>query len=309
LLNYAHLSKKPRQFRSFTGLEVGEFDSIYREIESRYEEYEIKRLSRKKKRERNVGAGRPFKLKLKDRLLMLLVYYRLYTTYTLAGYLFGLDQSNVCRDIKILEPLVSKCLPLPKKLYRKTRRLRTIEEIEQYFPGFKAFFDATEQEIPRPENKRRRKSYYSGKKKKHTVKKQVTVNKAGLILHQTGHEKGRKHDYAVYKDKHPVTPAQVENYADLGYKGADKDFPTVRFVLPVKKKRNRKRKLTKKQKRYNRRVARERAVVEHTIAKTKKYGIMGNKFRNNLRRYDKASNIVSGLVNFRIMRTNGMSLF
>ena len=199
MLNYAHLSKKPRQFRSFTGLEVGEFDSIYREIESKYEEHEIRRLSRKRKRERNVGAGRPFKLKLKDRLLMLLVYYRLYTTYTLAGYLFGLDQSNVCRDIKILEPLVRKCLPLPEKLYRKARRrLRTIEEVEQHSPGFKAFIEATEQEIPRPDNRRKRKSYYSGKKKKkHTVKKEVMVNKLGLILHQTGHEKGRKHDYAV----------------------------------------------------------------------------------------------------------------
>jgi len=41
-------------------------------------------------------------------------------------------------------------------LYKRTRRLRTIDEVEEYFPGFKAFIDATEQEIPRPENKRRR---------------------------------------------------------------------------------------------------------------------------------------------------------
>lgn len=307
MLNYANLSKKPRQFRSFTGLEVQEFDIIYQEIESKYEEYEIKHLSRKKRRERNVGAGRLFKLKLEDRLLMLLVYYRLYVTYILSGFLFALDQSNVCRDISYLEPLVRQCLPLPKKLYRKTRRLRTIDEVEQYFPGFKAFIDATEQEIPRPKNKRRRKSYYSGKKKKHTVKKQYMVNSHGLILHETGHSKGRKHDYSVFKDKHPVTPKQVENVVDLGYKGADKDFPTVRFVLPIKKKRNR-RKLTKKQKSYNRKLARQRVIVERTIARTKKYGIMGNKFRNNLRRYDRASSIVSGLVNFRIMRTNGMLL-
>lgn len=259
-----------------------------------------------RKRERAVGAGRHFKLSLKDRVLMLLVYYRLYITYTLAEYLFGLNQSNVCRDIKILEPLVRKCLPLPEKLYRKTRRLRTVEEVEQYFPGFKAFIDATEQEIPRPKNKRRRKSYYSGKKKKHTVKKEVMVNKLGLILHQTRHDKGRKHDYAVYKDKHPVTPPQVKNVVDLGYKGADKDFPTVRYALPVKKKQ--KRRLTKKQKRYNRKLARERVVVEHTIARTKKYGIMGTRFRNNLKRYDRASSIVSGLVNFRIMRANGLAL-
>ncbi|MEO9294908.1 MAG: transposase family protein [Nitrososphaera sp.] len=304
-MDYERLSKRPQIFRSFTGLEVQEFDAIYCEIESRYPSFEAKRLS-KRRRERAVGAGRHFKLSLKNRFLMLLVYYRLYITYTLAEYLFGLDQSNVCRDIQVLEPLVRKCMLLPEKLYRKTRRLRTIEEVEQYFPGFKAFIDAMEQEIPRPKDKRRRKSYYSGKKKKHTVKKQVMVNKLGLILHQTGHDKGRKHDYAIYKNKRPVTPPQVQNVADLGYKGADKDFPTVRYVLPIKKKR--KKKLTKKQKRYNRKVARERVVVEHTIARTKKYGIMGTRFRNRLKRYDRASSIVSGLVNFRIMRANGLSL-
>ena len=46
---------------------------------------------------RFTGAGRPFKLNVRDRLLMLLVYYRLYITYTLAGFLFDLDQSNICR--------------------------------------------------------------------------------------------------------------------------------------------------------------------------------------------------------------------
>ncbi len=65
-----------------------------------------------------VGAGRPFKLKVKERFLMLLVYYRLYITYTLSGFLFDLDQSNVYRDISIIEPLVKRCIPLPKKLYK-----------------------------------------------------------------------------------------------------------------------------------------------------------------------------------------------
>ena len=39
----------------------------------------------------STGAGRPFKLYVKDRFLMILVYYRLYITYTLAGFLFDLD--------------------------------------------------------------------------------------------------------------------------------------------------------------------------------------------------------------------------
>jgi hypothetical protein len=47
--------------------------NISREIESKYNEHERKRLSNRK-RKRDVGAGRrPFKLKLRERFMMLLV--------------------------------------------------------------------------------------------------------------------------------------------------------------------------------------------------------------------------------------------
>ena len=169
MLNYNRLSKKPLLFKSFTGLELSEFDSICKQVESKYPQYEIKRLS-KRNRKRNIGAGNHFKLNVRDRFLMLLVYYKLYITHTLAGFLFDLDQSNVHRDIRYMEPVVSSCIPLPQKLYNITRRLRSIEEVEIYLPGFKAFIDSTEQEILRPKNKNRKKEYYSGKRKKHTVK-------------------------------------------------------------------------------------------------------------------------------------------
>ena len=138
---------------------------------------------------------------------MLLVYYRLYITYALAGFLFDLDQSNVCRDIQKIEGLIRQCVPIPQKTYPITKRLKTPEEVEQYFPGFLAFTDCTEQQIPRPEDKRRRKAYYSGKKKRHTiVKNQITVNNRGYILHKIDYKKGSRHDYDIYKENHPVIP-------------------------------------------------------------------------------------------------------
>jgi hypothetical protein len=112
LLSYDRLSKKPRLFKSFTaGLIVQEFDDIYnKKIAKRYGKYELQRLSsaeRKTVRKRKACAvGRPFKLDIKNRFLILLVYYRLYITYTLAGFLFDLDQSNICRDIQKVEPLI-----------------------------------------------------------------------------------------------------------------------------------------------------------------------------------------------------------
>jgi len=71
---------------------VQEFDDINdKEITKGYLDYELKRLSKRKERKRDTGAGRPFKLDLKDRFLMLLIYYRIYITYTLSGFLFDLD--------------------------------------------------------------------------------------------------------------------------------------------------------------------------------------------------------------------------
>jgi hypothetical protein len=158
-----------------------------------------------------------------------------------------------------MEAVVSSCIPLPQKLYNITRRLRTIEEVEIYFPGFKAFIDSTEQEIQRPKDKRKRKNYYSGKKKRHSVKTQYMVNKEGIILHKSNkHKKGRQTAwlFCLQEWTSPLTPSQVENYFDLGYHGIENDFPNLKVLLPIKKKLN--IELSKTEKRYNKRHSRQR---------------------------------------------------
>ena len=60
--------------------------------------------------------------------------------------------------------------------------------------------------------------------------------------------------------------------------------------------------LTPKQKRFNRELSKARVVVEHTISRMKKFNIFGTEFRNRLRHYDAMTDIVSGLINFRILR-------
>ncbi len=282
-----------------------EFDDIYnKKIAKRYDKYELQRLSsikRKAVRERKVGAGRCFKLNIQDRFLMLVVYYRLYITYTLAGFLFNLDQSNICRDIQKIEPLIRNCLPIPQKIYNITKkRLRNPDEVEKYFPGFLSFIDSTEQQIPRPANKRKRKAYYSGKKKRHTVKTQIMVNNRGVIIHKVGHKKGCRHDYNIYKKNRPVTPKEVVNVVDLGYLGIENDFPQQLSSTPNRKKRNLQL-LSDDQKEYNQSHSKKRIVMEHTICKMKKYKILADVFRNRLKKHNKVSDIVSGLVNYRIM--------
>ncbi len=198
--------------------------------------------------------------------------------------------------------MIRQCVPIPQKIYNITKRLKTPEEVEKYFPGFLlAFTDCTEQQIPRPVDKERRKMYYSGKKKRHTiVKNQITVNNRGYILHKVGYNKGRKPDYDIYKKNHPaVIPKEVVNVFDLGILGVETDFPEQLSALPFKRKRN--QELSPKEKEYNVIHSKKRIIVEHTISRLKKYRIMSDIFRNKLRKYNKVTDIVAGLINYRIL--------
>ena len=312
MLSYEALSKKASIFKTFTGLEVDEFEALHSKLEAVNPSFEEKRLQRGD-RKRKAGAGHPFKLNLKNRFLMLLLYYRLYVSSTLMGFLFELGQTNVLKDIRALEPAAQAILPLPKKVHDATRRLQTLQEVEDYFPGFKAFLDATEQEIPRPKSKHKRKTHYSGKKKKHTIKTQITVNKNGLIVHKTRHAKGSTHDYALFKRNHPNLPDNVVLGLDLGYDGVKNDYPTLKCEVPFKRrspgrgKRGVKAKeLSADQKAFNKKLSKERVVAEHTVSRVKKFRIWAEEFRNRLKHYDTMTDIVCGLVNFRIAGTTAI---
>jgi len=201
-------------------------------------------------------------------------------------------------------------LPLPRKLHQRARRLGTLDEVEELFPGFKAFLDATEQEIPRPKDRGKRRTHYSGKRKRHTVKTQITVNGNGLIVHKTPHARGSRHDYSLFKWRHPRLPGEVRLAVDLGYDGIKKDYPEFNALVPFKRRSPGRGKrgvkanpLTPKQKAHNQNLSKERVVVEHTISRLKKFRIMAHKFRNRLKHYDAMTDILCGLLNLRIAGT------
>ncbi len=127
------------------------------------------------------------------------------------------------------------------------------------------------------------------------------VNEQGKILYKTCYKTGHRHDYNIYKTNRPTTPEDVVNVFDLGFLGVENDFPEQKSSLPFKKKRS--NPLSVEKKGYNRIHAKARVVVEHTICRIKKFRIMSDVFRNRLKRYNRISDIVTGLVNYRIMIT------
>jgi hypothetical protein len=89
----------------------------------------------------------------------------------------------------------------------------------------------------------KRKTHYSGKRKNHTVKTQLTVNKHGLIVHKTAHDSGSMHDYKLYKHSHPHLSSNFRLDLDSSYLGIKDDFPKLNYALPFKKKNPRRGKV------------------------------------------------------------------
>jgi hypothetical protein len=183
MFSFKRLSRQPRNFQRFTGLKVEAFETLVSELRPVY-----KRLQQQSspQRQRKAGGGRKFSLELEERLVLTLMYLRLYISQTLLGYLFDLDDSNVNREInERMLPSLKEVLPLPMQdevlsapiQQQSKKRIGTLKELLEAYPEFKEILvDATEQEVPKPKHKLARKQRYSGKKKQHTLKSQVAVS-------------------------------------------------------------------------------------------------------------------------------------
>ena len=85
---YERLSRRPAGFRSLTGMSVNEFNDLYEEIGSKIGESLLKSLN-ERDRERTIGAGGTYKNDTRNRLLMTIIWLRLYVTYEVLGFLFA----------------------------------------------------------------------------------------------------------------------------------------------------------------------------------------------------------------------------
>ena len=282
----SRLRRRPDTFRQLTGITPAVFDQLLAELEPRYQHADAQRKKRPARR-RKPGAGRKFTLPLTDRLLALLMYYRTYTTHAFLGFLFGLDDSSVGRNINPLQPLLARIFRIPER-----RVELEPDEIRELF------FDATEQTIPRPT--RGQKRFYSGKKRRHTLKHQIVVvrkRKAPGRVSQRRRVRiaavsrafpGTTHDKKVYDRTRVVGPRGVPRTGDTAYIGTGLDTPRRRPPKGV---------LTARQKAGNRRVSRRRIVVEHGIGKMKVWRIAAERYRNPRRRHTLILKNVAGLHN------------
>lgn len=307
-MKYKTLAKNPALFSRFTGLTIQEFNKLSQELKPLWNQSEKERLFRDN-RKRDIGGGRKYKLEqFNDKLLLILMFYKLYFTFEVLGFLFfDLDKSCISRLISRLEPVLSKRLKLPAIKRDRDKPISSVEEMLKIYPEIREFIgDATEQEVPRPKDKRNRRKYYSGKKKRHTVKVEIAIEKnEGLICELSPPIPGSVHDYTIFKEtKLPKKlPDGSRLYLDKGYDGAKKDFSECNIEIIIPKKANRWHKLSKKDILENREIGRNRIPVEHSILKCKRFKLLHQIYRHSLRDYGLRFKNIAGLVNFKIQNS------
>lgn len=270
-IRYAKIKKKPTTFNRLFGVSVPQFEAILAKVAPLWEQKVIGSYKR---------LGRHYKLEIADMALMVLLYYRSYITHEFVGYLFGIDNSRVCRIIRKLEPLLAKVMALPNK------KSLSQEEVESLV------IDATEQPVERP--KKGQKAYYSGKKKRHTLKTEIRISRKGRITHVSKPRPGSVHDFRLHKEEPPI-PKDSRAFVDSGYQGLDKLH--AQTELPYKATKT--KPLDKEEKEYNRALSRLRVVVEHVIGDMKVFKILCERYRNKRKRYGVKLKIIAGIVNLK----------
>jgi hypothetical protein len=228
-----------------------------------------------------------------DKLLFILMYLRKASTQDLFGEVFGMPQPVANKWIHVLHPCLQKALAILGAI-----PARTAEELKLQIAEKQIYFqDGTERAIPRPKDQEMQRFYYSGKKKRHTIKNNVIINEQCKIVLLTLTCEGKKHDKKVSDEAGFELPSGSCLYQDTGFQGFA--LEDVLIVQPKKKPKG--KELTQEDKDNNQQISSVRVRVEHAIGGVKRYRIVKDKIRNWKDDFrDQVMATCCGLHNFRL---------
>jgi IS5 family transposase len=301
IMCYHNLMNHPAVFVKMTGLRVEEFNKQWADVEAAFVAAEEKRLERRD-RQRAIGGGLSTELDGRDQMLMSVIWLRQYPTHDVLGYLFGVSQPVVGRYIGRVLPVLEQAgldsmrMPDPGKKHR-----RDWNELLQAIPEMAVIVDSFEQKVQRPKAKQERDSWYSKKKKAHTLKSQVTVDETtGRIVHIGPSVKGRIHDMNLLKQSHMLEqlPDEVGCIGDAAYQGIHRLHP----LASSSRKKPRSKPRTEQDIAFNRALSQRRIVVENTIGKIRRFQALAQTDRQHRLEHTARVRAVAGLVNRQIAR-------
>ena len=245
------------------------------------------------KRQRAVGGGRNRKLLPYQEVLLTLVYLRHNVSHAVVGAMFGVSADISERTFAEGALLLRDLCPA----HRFDAEKKWTKKEPPWHPDTLdvLLVDSFETPIARPSLPAMQRKFYSGKKKRHTMKTQIITDAKGeVIAIETGHP-GPASDKTLYEGSAAAGQyPRAARRADLGYQG------TPEMLLPHKRKRGKAGQkgpeLTPAQKEENRHAARERVPVEHGVRRCKCWRILRDEFRSGLGLFPMIASATVGLL-------------
>src|SRR5215213_438871 len=290
ILRYAHLSRHPAVFHAMTGLTVALFDDLVTDLLPACVKAKQQRLTRPNRR-RAIGGGRHDDLCWTNQILLTVIWLRTYPTNEVLAYLIGVSDSTVSRVLARILPLLEAAgkdtmrLPDPGR-----KRRRQLDDLLRDTPALAVVIDTFEQRVQRCKDRDVADTYYSGKKKQHTLKSQVAVDEeTGQIVDVADSVPGPTADITVLEQSGLLArlPSGVGGIGKLHPKGLG--------ASPRRKPRGKDR--PAEDIAYNRAFSRRRIVVEHSIGRMRRYQALSQTDRHHRQHHSARVRAVADLVN------------
>ena len=183
-MNYQKIRNNPKQFLSITSLSVTKFDELLPHFKQSWQSH-ITNFTLD-----GLQRIRPFE-SIKDpfdssaeKLFFILVYQKNASLQEFFAAAFGLNQSICNKWIHLLSPILDKSLEVH-------RPKRTIEDVN-FDEGQTYLIDATERSVQRDTYEQ--KKFFSGKKKRHTIKNIAFCSLFGALVYLSPTFCGKIHD-------------------------------------------------------------------------------------------------------------------
>lgn len=297
-MNYQYLLKHPNLFQYVIGISHHQFELLLpRFVKSLRQAEYVRAWSQD--RDRQPGGGRKASLATdRQKLFFVLFYYKVYPTLRFAQTVFCFDKRNIQLWIRFLEGVLFGALGY--QLHLPQVRIRHLNHWLTICPVLKEFLvDATERPVQRPKDNQQQERYYSGKKKRHTVKNQVYVHpRTKRILAVSDTVEGKRHDKKLLQDdqRYYQLPPGSTGAGDNAYQGVTAEHPFLKLVVPKKKPPG--GELTGEEKIVNKTISSIRVRVEHPLAYLKHFNILSHRFRNRLSHAHQPFETLACLYNF-----------
>jgi DDE superfamily endonuclease len=291
-MNYQKIRTNKKQFLSITSLTVEKFDELFPIFKINWEEFinnfALDGLPRVRV---SVPSEKEFLPKIEEKLFFILAYQKNAALQEFFAASFDTDQANCNKYIHILSPILDKSL----EDYKPKRKIEEVafSELSTYV------IDATERAVQR--DTYHQEAFYSGKKKRHTVKNMAICSTLGALIFLSPTVVGKIHDKTLI-ETFEITKKNISFLADLAFLNWNPS-ENITVVLPHKKPRNtkkEKKELTQEQKEYNRKHSIRRVVVENVFARLKTMRILKDTIRNYKENFkDLVIQTAAALCNFR----------